>query len=117
MIFQDIISGALVPGFGIGIGYLATARSGRSMATGYEPSWLTLLLALTWQFIILPANLLIAFLSLPWTSALLVFPSILPGAALGGLLSSAIGDRTAVLIGASVGLCIAGEKFHAYFGG
>jgi hypothetical protein len=40
-----------------------------------------------------------------------------PGAALGGLLSSAIGDRTAVLLGASVGLCIAGEKFHAYFGG
>jgi hypothetical protein len=117
MMFQDIISGALVPGFGIGIGYLATARSGRFMATGYEPSWLTLLLALTWQFIILPANLLIAFLSLPWTSALLVFPSILPGAALGGLLSSMIGDRTAVLIGTAIGLCIAGAKFHAYVGG
>ncbi len=114
---MDIISGAVVPGFGIGIGYLATARSGRFQASGSEPSWFTLLLALAWQFIILPANLLIAFLSLPWTSALFVFPSILPGAVVGGLLSSMIGDRTAVLIGTAIGLSIAGSKLHTYFSG
>ena len=124
---EQIFYGAVIPGFGIGVGYLSTFYLTNSLPSLDQPHGLLFefqrvsrsnphfILASTWQYVILPANVVVAFLYLPWYWALVVFPSILPGAIVGGILSNHIGDKNAAWIGPIIGLLIAGYKLITYF--
>ena len=112
---EQIFYSAVIPGIGIGVGYLSTFYVTNMQMSGREPPWLNILLALIWQFVILPANVVVAFLYLPWFLALVVVPSILLGAGVGGILSMYISDKNAAWIGPIIGLVIAGFKLITYF--
>lgn len=110
----DVMHDAVIPGVAVGLGYLATFRVAELRRKVLEPSWLLIGIALTWQCVILPLNIIGAFLNLPWTWALLVFPSILIGGIMGGRLVGWIGDKAGSYIGPLLGLASAINSILEY---
>lgn len=112
----SVLSSAVIPGVGIGVGYLATYHVTNLRRNGYNRLGPYHIIALIWQFVILPGNLIVAFYELPWTWALIVFPSALLGCLAGGWLASIAGDEDAAWIGPCIGLAIVGVKLSAHLG-
>jgi hypothetical protein len=110
----SVVHHAVLPGLAAGLGYLVNFHFGGRYHSGIDPGPLLLITGLIWDVFIAPVCVIAAFVFLPWSWALLVFPSLLMGVLLGGLLSGVIGDAIAIPLGFAVGFVFAVFQIWQY---